>query len=93
MIEFDVDMGYLLEAGELDCVILNDENGEREPMEFVPKLGSGTCELDYDHHCSNCGVCVHERAVLVRKKLDGGLWTVVSKPASFCPNCGRRVKR
>lgn len=61
--------------------------------ELNAELGSGTCELDYDHHCSNCGVCVHERAVLVRKKLDGGLWTVVSKPASFCPNCGRRVKR
>lgn len=36
MIEFDVDMGYLLEDGELDVVVLNDENGEHEPMRFVP---------------------------------------------------------
>ena len=28
MIELDVDMGYLLEDGEPDCVTLNDENGE-----------------------------------------------------------------
>lgn len=34
MIEFDVDMGYLLEDGEPDCVTLNDENGEFEPMTF-----------------------------------------------------------
>ena len=57
------------------------------------ELGSETCELDYDRHCSNCGVCVHESAVLVRKELDGGLWTVVSKPASFCPNCGARIRK
>lgn len=34
MIEIDVDMGYLLEDGEPDCVTLNDENGEFEPMTF-----------------------------------------------------------
>lgn len=47
MIEFDVDMGYLLECDELDKVVLSDENGEHEPMEFVPKdaatVGAGTC--------------------------------------------------
>lgn len=36
MIEFDVDMGYLKEANELDCVILHDENGEMDDMKFVP---------------------------------------------------------
>lgn len=36
MVEFDVDMGYLLECDELDKVVLNDEDGEHEPMEFVP---------------------------------------------------------
>lgn len=36
MVEFDVDMGYLKEYGELDGVILHDENGEMEPMIFVP---------------------------------------------------------
>lgn len=37
MVEFDVDMEYLLEDDELDCVILNDENGVMEPMKFVPE--------------------------------------------------------
>lgn len=72
MIEFDVDMGYLLEEDELDCVVLNDENGEHEPMEFVPKLGSGTCRLEETEsypsergtvhvlECSECGQeCEH----------------------------------
>lgn len=36
MIEFDVDMGYLLENGELDKVVLIDENGEHDPIEFTP---------------------------------------------------------
>ena len=36
MVEFDVDMGYLKEYGELDYVILRDENGEMESMIFVP---------------------------------------------------------
>ena len=38
MVEFDVDMGYLLEEQSLDRVVLNDENGEYEPIEFVTKL-------------------------------------------------------
>ena len=37
MIEFDVDMGYLEETGELDCVILHDENGEMGDMTFIPE--------------------------------------------------------
>ena len=61
MIEFDVDMGYLLEEEELDRVVLNDENGEHEPMEFRPS--GGECELVYgenDHGddgwwCRSCG--------------------------------------
>ena len=89
MIEFDVDMGYLLEEGELDCVVLNDENGEHEPMTFYPN--GGECEIDHERHCSNCGVYVRDDAVLVRKDLDGDTWTVVSKPINFCPNCGERI--
>jgi len=50
-----------------------------------------TCKLDYERHCSNCGVHVHKSAVLVRKDLDGGAWTVVSKPANYCPMCGAKV--
>jgi hypothetical protein len=37
MIELDVDMVYLAENDELDCVILNDENGVMESMRFVPE--------------------------------------------------------
>ena len=45
MIEFDVDMGYLLECDELDKVVLNDENGEHEPMEFAPIAATvGRCD-------------------------------------------------
>lgn len=34
MIEFDVDMGYLLESGELGQVVLHDEY---EDVVFIPK--------------------------------------------------------
>lgn len=37
MVEFDVDMEYLAINDELDCVILNDENGVMESMKFVPE--------------------------------------------------------
>ena len=36
MVEFDVDMEYLLEDGELDCVVLHDENGVMDDVVFVP---------------------------------------------------------
>lgn len=36
-VEFEVDMGYLVEYDELDCVVLNDENGEMESMIFIPE--------------------------------------------------------
>ena len=86
MIEFDVDMGYLLEEGELDCVVLNDENGEHEPIEFVPKLGGGECEVElresgwggYTRHCGNCGA-----------DLDCD----TRNKQNYCPKCGKAVKR
>ena len=37
MVEFEVDMEYLAEYDELDCVILHDKYGEMEPMKFVPE--------------------------------------------------------
>lgn len=37
MVEIDVDMEYLAINDELDCVILNDENGVMESMKFVPE--------------------------------------------------------
>ena len=93
MIEFDVDMGYLLEDDELDCVILNDENGEHEPMEFVPKAGNGTCEWVLEHsgtlydkwRCSKCGY------LFVESRTDQGIKEDFEP--NFCPNCGKAVKR
>ena len=83
MIEFDVDMGYLLEAGELDCVILNDESGEYEPMKFTPELGSGTCELELNTdmtaiRCDKCGYELPKGTNL--------------KATRFCGGCGRRAR-
>ena len=67
---------------------MEDGSVSVERRRYVPER---TCEIDYERHCSNCGVHVHKSAVLARKNLDGGTWTVVSKPASYCPNCGARV--
>lgn len=63
MIEFDVDMGYLLdEGGNPRTVVLNDENGDYGPMRFVRER---TCEMENDGElparklpvwfCSECG--------------------------------------
>ena len=90
MIEFDVDMGYLLEEGELDCVILNDENGEHEPMEFVPKLGSWTCRITAS---STDGLCSDNP----RQRFElscGHSFTVDGLDAPVaCPVCGKAVER
>ena len=89
MIEFDVDMGYLLEEGELDKVVLNDENGEHEPMMFW--LGGGECEVE----CFDDGV---------DEGMDGE-WFSYAPPTwylscghevrgierpNYCPKCGKR---
>lgn len=37
MIEFETDLEYCTEYEMLDEVVLNDENGEMEPVTFVPK--------------------------------------------------------
>ena len=84
MIEFDVDMEYLLEDGELDSVVLNDENGEHEPMTFM--LGGGECEVishyyydDYDLHEFELS-CGHSYTMHD------------DMPYPFCPICGKKVK-
>lgn len=88
MIEFDVDMEYLLEEGELDCVVLNDENGEHEPMEFVPKLGSGTCEftLEYDRDE------VERRKKMYEEEPFGLFPQDMPDSAWTCSNCGQQFK-
>lgn len=63
MVEFDVDMGYLEEAGELDCVILYDENGEMDEMKFVPEQSIAISgETSDGYHTFN--ELYHHRAVL-----------------------------
>lgn len=94
MIEFDVDMGYLLEAGELDCVILYDENSEYEAIRFTPELGNGTCEMKTSWEIRDelgiadapedtwgyrCSVCEWSF------RYDRGI-----RP-NYCPNCGAKV--
>ena len=50
-----------------------------------------TCHLDYERHCSNCGVHVHESSVLVWVSLGESMRTVKAKPVNYCPNCGAKV--
>lgn len=90
MIEFDVDMGYLLEEGELDRVVLNDENGEHEPMMFWPVGGEReTCELE-----------PLPAIVVTMNMLNEIGWCKCSKcgyatpeESNYCQNCGKAVKR
>lgn len=100
MIEFDVDMRYLLEAGELDYVILNDGNDEYEPMKFTSELGNGMCEpnwvLQFETQtqefwrceCGNCGECfgVEERDLFL-----GGMTIDKVDIPNYCPNCGVKM--
>ena len=85
MVEFEVDMAYLLEDGELDRVVLHDENGEYPSMQFEPSRG--TCKVrhsivdevgggELDRWV--CGECGH-------------VWWSIEGVPSCCPNCGREV--
>lgn len=67
---------------------IDDFNAACDHYGFVKER---TCQIDYERHCSNCGVYVRDEAVLVRKDLDDGGWTAVPKPVSYCPNCGAKV--
>lgn len=79
MIEFDVDMGYLLDYEELDKVVLNDENGEHEPMEFVPKdaatVGNPQEPSDavierIERFCSDYAQCLVDATLHDRRPFD-----------------------
>ena len=89
MIEFDVDMGYLLEEGELDRVILNDENGEHEPMTFWPDRGG--CEKLPQ---TSDTTCVVRRSGF---EMQFGYWRCSEcgcenfEGAKYCMNCGRKA--
>ena len=85
MIEFDVDMGYLLEEDELDAVILNDENGEHEPMRFVRER---TCKftLEYDRDE------VERRRKMYEENPLGLFPQDMPEAAWTCSNCGQQFK-
>lgn len=92
MIEFDVDMSYLLEAGELDHVVLNDENGEYEPMEFRPSGGECECvwnEQDGTFRCSSCDTLLTNEISI---EWPSHKVTPITMP-NYCHNCGKAVKR
>jgi hypothetical protein len=97
MIEFDVDMGYLLECDELDKIVLNDECGEHEPMEFVPIAATvGRCDTMGLWHeweqvlfanvsdevaQDNLNECVHE---LLDKAATVGAGTLTAEQVREC---------
>ena len=95
MIEFDVDMDYLLEDDELDAVILNDENGEHEPMLFVRER---TCvphgewerlsqtQVFRRMYCD----CGYELGIDRRDSFPFERTTYAPMPG-FCPECGARI--
>lgn len=82
MVEFEVDMACLLEDGELDRVVLHDENGEHPSMQFEPSRE--TCHLTREAGsailwtCDECG-SYHEH--------------MSECPWEFCPRCGRKADR
>lgn len=81
MVEFDVDMGYLEDADELDCVILHDENGEMGDMMFIPhRICSIKLKQWSGWHCSSCG----ELATLTGSD-------ETFRNLNFCPACGAEV--
>ena len=86
--EIEVDLGYLLEDGELAMVILNDENGEHESRRFVPER---TCRNESPKRgkgvfaCSECGVNL-DIADMAEENMD-----VFYEPR-YCPECGARVE-
>ena len=57
MVEFEVDMACLLEDGELDRMVLHDENGEHPSMQFEPSRGEcrDVSERRATMTCSVCG--------------------------------------
>lgn len=91
MIEFEVDMACLLEEGELDRVVLHDENGEHQSMTFEPSRG--TChdsnKLFNVWQCSECGatmLLMFDDCGEPSYSVDG-----VADVPNYCPNCGREV--
>lgn len=98
MIEFDVDMGYLLEEGELDCVVLNDENGEHEPMTFYPigvectphgEWESISQSQEVRHVFCDCG---YELGKDERDSWPFQRTRLFAMP-NFCPECGHKIRK
>lgn len=88
MVEFEVDMAYLLEEGELDRVVLHDENGEHPSMLFEPSRG--TCRVEYTHRYDyegGYGGTEYEHGLTCGHRVT---WGSDDAP-DFCPHCGAKV--
>ena len=81
-------MGYLLEDDELDAVILNDENGENEPMRFVRERTCAKLPSYFEKSC------IVTRGDLTMKF---GYWRCSEcdcenfEGARYCMACGAKV--
>lgn len=82
MVEFDVDIGYLEETGELDCVILHDENGEMEDIKFVPERTCHKANDSSDKHPFSIEICCSECGNAISKLKIG----------EYC-KCGAKIVR
>lgn len=83
VVEFEVDMGYLDEYGELDCVVLHDENGEMEDVMFELER---TCH-NLDHrgdHGFTCSRCEYDTETYGDSLCDPSYF-------KWCPMCGAKV--
>ena len=54
---------------------------------YVPEC---TCQIK-KRHCTNCNCEINDRAYFKKVVFDDGSWTVDSRIAKFCPNCGAKV--
>lgn len=50
-----------------------------------------TCRIR-QHRCTNCDHEINNKAYFVKIELGDGIWTVGSRTANYCPNCGCRIK-
>ena len=71
MVEFDVDMAYLEDAGELDEVVLLDENGELSGITYVPETSISDLEDENE----------------ALRNLAEGLRSMLPSVPELCHNC------
>lgn len=67
MIEFDVDMEHLAEDGELDSIVLHDENGAMDDIVYVPTKNNEDGDQDMTWTC--CGNCKYWECYEAEEKI------------------------